>query len=72
METKEKTVIERCSCNHIGQVKKEEAQKEVDRMNKLQKGNNWRIDTSDILFEIDDFDYPEKELEEGYVWVVKY
>ena len=57
--------------NNIGQVSIEDAQKEIERLNK-QSNKKWRVDTSTYMFvwdETDDDVCNPCELSEGYVWI---
>lgn len=56
--------------NNIGQVREEDAHKEVERM-KLQTGLHWKIIDTKLFVESSDLeDDKHIETSEGYVWVV--
>lgn len=58
--------------NNIGQVRIENAQKEIERLNRQYNINSWRTDNSPFMFvedETDDDVHNPCELIEGYVWV---
>jgi len=58
--------------DHIGQVKIEEAQAEIDRMNKQDPNRNWRADDSEFLYCYDETDedvHNPATLSPGYVWI---
>lgn len=58
--------------NNIGQVRIENAQKEIERLNRQYNTNSWRTDNSPFMFvedETDDDVHNPCELIEGYVWV---
>lgn len=70
MKTKE--TLYTIMCNNIGQVRIENAQKEIDRLNKQENTNSWRMDNSEFMFvedETDDDVHNPCELIEGYVWI---
>lgn len=72
MKTKETSTLYTTMSNNIGQVKKENAQKEIERLNKQENTNSWRIDESDFMFvedETDDNVHNPCERREGYVWI---
>lgn len=70
MKTKE--TLYTTMCNNIGQVRIENAQKEIERLNRQYNTNSWRTDDSPFMFvedETDDDVHNPCELIEGYVWV---
>lgn len=70
MKTKE--TLHTTMCNNIGQVRIENAQKEIERLNRQYNTNSWRTDNSPFMFvedETDDDVHNPCELIEGYVWV---
>lgn len=70
MKTKE--TLYTTMCNNIGQVRIENAQKEIERLNRQYNTNSWRTDGSPFMFvedETDDDVHNPCELIEGYVWV---
>lgn len=70
MKTKE--TLYTTMCNNIGQVRIENAQKEIERLNRQYNTNSWRTDNSPFMFvedETDDDVHNPCELIEGYVWV---
>ncbi len=66
-----KTIV-RSVCDNIGQVKKDQAEAEIARLNA--KGNKkWKADNSHFLFcpdETDERCNNPCKLSEGYVWIV--
>lgn len=70
-----KTLIALMSEN-VGQVHIDDAQSEVDRMNRQQKTDEWHIDNSDFLFCPDETDHRvfnpcPLDKENDYVWITK-
>ena len=69
----ENTLISKVADN-IGQVDKSHAQSEIDRLNKQQNIDYWRVDSSDYLYCPDEFDPRVNnpcKLSPGFVWVTK-
>lgn len=72
MKTKETSTLYTTMSNNIGQVKKENAQKEIERLNKQHNTKSWRIDESTFMFvedETDEHVHNPCEKIEGYVWI---
>jgi len=64
------TTIFRFVQDHIGQVKVEDANKEIQRLEKETK-KKWKMDFSEYLTD-DDEDFPHPmELSRGHCWVVR-
>lgn len=56
---------------NVGQVKVEDAKKEIDRLEKQTK-KKWRMDFSEFMEEADDTEFPYPvELSRGYCWIVQ-
>ena len=56
--------------NNIGQVREEDAHKEVERMKK-QTGLHWKIIETELFVESSEFEEEKRiKTSEGYVWVV--
>ena len=67
-----KTTLYTTVTNHNGQVKEEDAQSEIDRLNKQNSKLKWRKDNSDFLFCEDETDECVSNplvLMPGYVWI---
>jgi len=72
MKTKETSTLYTTMSNNIGQFKKENAQEEIERLNKQGNTKSWRIDESDFMFvedETDEHVHNPCERIEGYVWI---
>lgn len=72
MKTKETSTLYTTMSNNIGQVKKEQAQKEIERLNKQENTKSWRTDESDFMYvedETDDEVHNPCALMKGYVWI---
>lgn len=72
MKTNETSTLYTTMSNNIGQVKKENAQKEIERLNKQDNTKSWRIDESTFMFvedETDEYVHNPCEKIEGYVWI---
>lgn len=69
---KTKKILYTTMSNNIGQVKIENAQKEIDRLNKQKNTDSWRTDDSPFIFvkdETDDDVNNPCERIEGFVWI---
>lgn len=59
-------------CENIGQVRKEDAQSEIERLNIMEGKGNWRMNESEFMFVIDETDENVSnptELRPGFVWI---
>lgn len=57
---------------NIGQVRKEDAQQEIERLNNMEGQSGWRTDESEFIFVTDETDENVSnptELSPGFVWI---
>lgn len=67
-------MIYKTIAENIGQVRREQAASEVNRMNELQKTDKWRIDESEEMYVTDETDEDVKNplsRSKGYVFIVR-